>query len=134
MRIIVKSALILVSICSVAAVTHAVENETESNVTKIGEPLSCIDRRQMKRAEVIDGATVNFIMRDDTVYRNMLLNSCDVLRDADRFSYKSAGRNQLCRGDRMSSLETIGNSLRTFGSCSLGSFQEIEIAEKSSDN
>lgn len=133
MRLIVKSTIIMATLCSIAAVTHAVEHDTDAGYTNIGESRNCIDRRQMKRADAVDNENVNFIMSDGTIYRNILLNSCSILRDADRFSYNAASRSQLCRGDRISSLEIIGNIPRTFGSCSLGSFQEIKMIEKSDD-
>lgn len=95
-------------------------------IKNIGEARLCIRNANLARARVINDDVVDFEMRDGTIFRNILLTSCPLLRDSDRFSYRQFTKSSLCRGDQISSLETVGDRLQIFGRCGLGTFQQIE--------
>lgn len=140
MRSIIKSSIILASVFTLAVATHAQEEnsdtsasdnaDTEPKVTEIGDPKKCISSNRLARTKVVDVNTVDFTLRNGKVYRNTLLTSCSIIRNNDRFTYRQALSSRLCKGDQISSLETISDRLQSFGLCGLGDFQQIEV-EKS---
>lgn len=131
MRSIIKSSMILITVSAIAVATQAQEEDAktseENSVTKIGETQKCINSRRLARTEVIDTKTVDFTLRNGRTYRNTLLTSCPIIRNNDRFTYRQESSTRLCKGDKISSLETISDRLQSFGLCGLGDFQEIEV-------
>lgn len=121
--ILITASLISISGLSVMAQS---ENETTAEVKAIGEPQNCIRRERPESVNVIDDFTIEFTDDRGNLYRNILPVSCPIVRNSDRFSFRKFNKDQLCRGDQISSLETFGNQLEIFGQCSLGQFQQIE--------
>lgn len=134
MRSIIKSSMILAGALTVAVATQAQEGNSEvasqDNVKEIGDPKKCINSSRLARTKTVNDKTVDFTLRNGKTYRNTLLTSCSIIRNNDRFTYRQESSTRLCKGDKISSLETIGDRLQSFGLCGLGEFQEVEI-EKS---
>lgn len=134
MRSIIKSSMILAGVFTVAVATHAQDENSEASaensVKEIGEPQKCINSTRLARTKVVNDITVDFTLRNGKVYRNTLLTNCSLIRNNNRFTYRQESSTRLCKGDKISSLETIGDRLQSFGLCGLGNFQQIE-AEKS---
>lgn len=139
MRSIIKSSIILASVFTLAVATQAQEEnsdtsasdnaDTDAKVTEIGEPERCINSGRLARTKVINDKTVDFTLRNGKVYRNTLLTNCAIIRNNDRFTFRRDLSSQLCKGDQISSLETISDRLQSFGLCGLGTFQQIEVEE-----
>lgn len=121
-----SAGLLSVSALSVMAQDEA-ETETQTDeIITIGKPKNCIRRERAESTVVIDEKTVEFTDDRGRLYRNILPTSCSIIRNSDRFSFQKFSGEQLCKGDRISSLETFGDRIRSFGLCPLGEFQEIE--------
>ncbi len=142
MRSIIKSFVILAVVFTVAIATQAQEENSEmaekneasakddvpikDDVEKIGEPQKCINSSRLARATVVNDKSVDFTLRNGKVYRNKLLTRCPIIRNNDRITYRQESSTRLCKGDKISSLETISDRLQSFGLCGLGEFQQIE--------
>ena len=94
----------------------------------IGEPKSCVLLQNIRETRVVDDRTIDFIMRDRTVLRNNLPNSCPQLGFERAFSY-STSINQLCSVDIITVLQQ-GGGIRRGASCGLGKFTPIAPAKK----
>ncbi len=131
MRSIIKSSTILIPILTLAVAIQAQDKNNEAiteNMTKeVGDPQKCINSSRLARAEVVDEKTIDFILRNGKIYRNILLTNCPIIRDNNRITYRQETSSRLCKGDRISSLETISDRLQSFGLCGLGEFQQIEV-------
>ena len=127
MRLIIKSSLLAGAAISIGAAAIDMDNDAkpELSIKEIGEPQKCLRQSDIGRTEAIDEKTLEYTMRDGTIYRNKLLNNCGAIRNADQFSYELSFSGRLCRADRVSALDTFG-SFETFGNCGLGDFQQIE--------
>jgi hypothetical protein len=77
----------------------------------------CLKTYLIDRTNVVDPTTIDFRMRDGTIYRNRLLTSCPGLR-FDGFSYVVT-TDEVC--DNLQSIRV----LRTHSVCLLGAFTKI---------
>lgn len=135
MRSIIKSSMILTTVFTLAVATQAqdendqpsVNDSADNDLKKIGDPKRCISSQRLARTKVINDKTVDFTLRNGKVFRNTLLTRCSIIRNNDRFTYQQDSSSRLCKGDKISSLETISDRLQSFGLCGLGTFQQIEV-------
>ena len=81
---------------------------------------SCVDLARISEARVVDDRTIDFHMRDGTVLRNSLPNSCPSLGFEKAFTY-STSISRLCSTDIITVIHT-GGGPRTGASCGLGQF------------
>ena len=81
---------------------------------------SCVDLARVSEARVIDDRTIDFHMRDNSVLRNTLPNSCPSLGFEKAFTY-STSLSRLCSTDIITVIHT-GGGPRTGASCGLGAF------------
>lgn len=81
---------------------------------------SCVDLARISEARVVDDRTIDFHMRDGTVLRNSLPNSCPSLGFEKAFTY-STSISRLCSSDIITVIHT-GGGPRTGASCGLGQF------------
>ena len=81
---------------------------------------SCVDLSRISEARVINDRTIDFHMRDGTVLRNNLPNSCPSLGFEKAFTY-STSISRLCSTDIITVIHT-GGGPRTGASCGLGQF------------
>jgi hypothetical protein len=100
-----------------------------TDVTPVGEPVSCVQSSQIRQTKVIDKQTIDFVMRNGDVYRNSMDYSCPGLSFNESFLYKSS-TNQLCSVDIITVLENYGGGLNRGASCGLGKFQKVERMPK----
>jgi len=77
----------------------------------------CLKTYFIDRTKVVDAQTIDFRLRDGTVYRNRLLTSCPGLR-FDGFSYV-INNDEVCEN-----LQSI-RVLRTHSVCLLGAFTKL---------
>ena len=83
----------------------------------VGAAPVCLKTYLIDRTKVVDDKTIDFRMRDGTVYRNQLLTSCPGLR-FDGFSYV-VHANEICEN-----LQSI-RVLRSHSVCLLGTFTKL---------
>jgi hypothetical protein len=83
-------------------------------------PRSCVELQRISEARVVDDRTIDFHMRDGTVLRNSLPNSCPSLGFEKAFTY-STSLSRLCSTDIITVIHT-GGGPRTGASCGLGQF------------
>ena len=81
---------------------------------------SCVDLARISEARVINDRTIDFHMRDGTLLRNNLPNSCPSLGFEKAFTY-STSISRLCSTDIITVIHT-GGGPRTGASCGLGPF------------
>ena len=90
-----------------------------------GEPVSCVSTGSIDNTRVHDDRTIDFVMRDGTVYRNTLPVRCSPLGFEKRFSYRTTSA-RLCSSDTITVLQSGGVGAPT---CSLGEFVPINLTE-----
>ncbi len=87
----------------------------------VGEPINCIQTRQIRSSSVHDDFTIDFDMLGGQVLRNTLPNSCPGLGFERRFAHSST-TGTLCNVDTVTVLDSNGRRLAT---CGLGQFVPI---------
>ncbi|QXQ06957.1 hypothetical protein KX816_02525 [Sphingosinicellaceae bacterium] len=80
----------------------------------------CVQLTRIREAKVVDDRTIDFILRDGKVLRNVLPSSCPQLGFEKAFSY-STSISQLCSVDIITVI-IQGGGPRTGASCGLGKF------------
>jgi hypothetical protein len=91
----------------------------------VGEPVSCVNIRQIQSTNIVDNNTIDFKMAGGKTYRNSLPYSCPSLKSEDRFSYRTS-LGQLCSVDIVRVLHSFGGNLQEGAGCGLGKFQQVE--------
>lgn len=89
----------------------------------VGEPVSCVSLDRIERTQVHDDYTIDFHMRNNTIYRNTLPARCASLGFEQRFAYQ-VSTGQLCRTD---TIRVITGSGIDGVICGLGPFVPIEL-------
>lgn len=92
-----------------------------------GNPIDCVNLRQIRSTEIIDDSTIDFKMAGGKILRNKLPYRCPSLKSEDAFSYRTS-LTQLCSIDTIRVLQSYGGRLQEGTSCGLGKFQPIEPA------
>ncbi|HEX7781749.1 MAG TPA: hypothetical protein VF509_02980 [Sphingobium sp.] len=95
----------------------------------VGEPIDCIMPNRLRNTNVRDDRTIDFVMNNGDVYRNVLPNSCPSLGFEQRFSYRLS-TSQLCSVDVITVLQTAGGGYMQGASCGLGKFQKMSKPAK----
>jgi hypothetical protein len=91
-------------------------------------PQNCISLARLDRTEIIDERTILFYMRDRSIYRNYLPETCRGLAPQDSFMYTVTAR-ELCDTDAIEVLERWGSDLSRGRTCGLGVFYPITVEE-----
>ena len=97
-----------------------------AHATPVGEPENCIQISRLRNSVGRDDRTIDFNLIDGRVMRNRLPQACPGLAFEDRFLYRTS-LDRLCSVDTITILHSGGGRGAT---CGLGSFQEVEIAER----
>ncbi len=120
--IVAVAALGLLAGCSNAPRTAAVPPPPPANTVAGGKVPSsqCVELSRIRESKVIDDRTIDFYLRDGTVLRNNLPNSCSQLGFERAFSY-STSINRLCSVDIITVI-IQGGGPRIGVSCGLGPF------------
>lgn len=92
----------------------------------IGEPVTCIQQRDVERVEAVNDYVALVHMRGNRVYRMDFPQSCRGLKH-DAFKHTSSTA-QYCRGDIITLFDPT-TRMQT-GSCSFGSFIPYELPPK----
>jgi hypothetical protein len=87
------------------------------------EVRSCLPLSQLRSNTVVDGQTIDFQLRDGSVWRNRLPRSCPTLAFNQAFSY-STTIPQLCNVDIIRVI-VQGNPGIVGASCGLGKFERL---------
>lgn len=90
--------------------------------------VNCVELSRVNEARVIDDRTIDFHLRDGTVLRNSLPQSCPSLGFEKAFTY-STSLSRLCSVDIITVIHT-GGGPRTGASCGLGQFTPVPAATK----
>ena len=91
----------------------------------VGEPVSCIQTRNIRSSRVRDDFTIDFEMIGNQVFRNTLPNRCPSLGFEQRFAHSSTTAT-LCSVDTITVLDSNG---RRGAGCGLGQFVPIRYSE-----
>lgn len=87
------------------------------------ETRNCLALANIRQTNVRNARTIDFIMRDGSVWRNTLPFQCPQLGFERAFSYQTS-ISQLCRQDLITVMQQTGN--QPFGArCGLGEFQRL---------
>lgn len=85
------------------------------------ETRSCLPMPQIRGSDVVDGQTIDFRLRDGSIWRNRLPRSCPGLGFDRAFSYTTSIP-QLCNVDIIRVI-VLGNPGLTGSTCGLGQFE-----------
>ena len=103
----------------------ALDADPFAGVTRVGEPVRCITRSQIRESDVLSDSVIDFRMAGGKVYRSVLPNRCPGLGFSEAFTY-STSINQLCNVEIIRVLEQVGGGVTPQAACGLGMFQEVE--------
>jgi hypothetical protein len=82
---------------------------------------ACLPLAQIRGTKVVDGQTIDFSLRDGSVWRSRLPGGdCAQLGFEKAFSYQTS-MSQLCKQDVITVLQNMGGLMRG-ASCGLGEF------------
>ena len=131
MTTFVRPTLIILAALPLAACMQDSSTTREADIrapqaTVVGEPVNCVAVNRIDNTRVHDDYTIDFEMLGNTVYRNSLPNRCSGLGFEQRFGYDLRGTSQLCSTDIIRVLDSSG---RQVGTCGLGQFVPVEIAD-----
>ena len=91
----------------------------------VGDPVNCVQTSLIRDTRVHDDSTIDFHMRNNTIFRNTLPNRCSGLGFERRFAYRTTiGR--LCNVDTITVLRSGGIN---GPSCGLGQFVPVELTD-----
>ncbi|WP_262693985.1 hypothetical protein [Kordiimonas aquimaris] len=85
-----------------------------------GKVENCVPMRSLRQSHIFDDQTIFFESIGKRGYRNRMPNKCAGLLREERFAYANSF-GSLCRAQIITVLDNFG---RTWGSCSLGDFEE----------
>ena len=122
--LLVVAGLVLTSGCTTNVDTREV---ALTQAKAVGASQDCVRRSDISNTRIRDEKTIDFVMRGQQVYRNVLPYSCSGLATYDSFSYSTA-TDRLCSVDTITVRTTDGSPGPT---CGLGKFQRIELPFKS---
>ncbi|MEM0952883.1 MAG: hypothetical protein AAGI24_01980 [Pseudomonadota bacterium] len=88
------------------------------------EGLNCINRSAIKNTRIIGDRTIEFQMRGDKTYINILPHRCPGLRPGRTLVYETR-QARLCSLDVIRILDPGIPGYRPTGSCGLGKFNEV---------
>jgi hypothetical protein len=111
----------LVALGGCAAETDREQRVRAPAADVVGEPINCIQTRNIRSSTVHDDFTIDFEMLGGQVLRNTLPNRCPSLGFERRFAHSSTTGN-LCNVDTVTVLDSNG---RSGASCGLGQFVPI---------
>lgn len=100
--------------------------EVLAGYEKTGKSVNCIPRRQIRDQDVVDDYSIIFETSGRKLYLNELKGRCIGLGREERFVTKSP-ETGMCSGEIITVFDSFGN---TWGSCSLGDFQELTAIEE----
>ena len=95
----------------------------------IGDPVSCVQMRDVERFEPVNKYVAFVHMRGNKVYRTDFAGGCPGLKRDDTLVIKTSIA-QYCRGDIFETVDPVSNF--SSGSCAFGAFTPYELpkAEK----
>jgi|TARA_R100000501_G_scaffold5804_1_gene12863 hypothetical protein len=126
MKLPVITAIAILALAGCAASTPSADSEPQDprlTAAATGEPINCVNLRDIDRTEPLDARNILFVMRGSRVYRNELPTSCPPSARDDAFSYRTP-TGQICSGEILTFFEPANNF--PTGSCALGQFTPIE--------
>jgi hypothetical protein len=109
--------------CTVEPETTASAASTAPAAVAAGEAVDCVPTGSIDNTRVHDNRTIDFVMRDGTVYRNTLPVACSPLGFEKRFTYRTTTA-RLCSSDTITVLQAGGVGAPT---CGLGKFVPIRL-------
>lgn len=132
-----RSLLATVATAALAAAAPAVTADDASAIEpgqpgplgvyeRTGSESSCVQARNIRRTEVIDGRTILFHMSGSRVWMNRLSSTCPRLAQERAFAYQTSTA-QLCNGDIIRVLQRP--MMRLEAGCSLGRFVELRLLD-----
>jgi len=121
-------ALLLISTVLIAGCTASERPSQQAALAEvpgkaIGNPVSCIQTRNVERVEAVNDYVAFFHMRGNKVYRTDFPQSCRGLK-RDAFSHKTPTGN-YCRGDIIQVFDPVSGF--STGGCSFGEFVPYEL-------
>jgi hypothetical protein len=121
------AASLLAATASLAACTAQPETTPAASkapaAVAVGEPVDCVSTGEIDDTKVHDDRTIDFRMRDGTIYRNTLPVSCNPLGWEKRFAYRTIN-SRLCSTDTITVLQSGGVGGPT---CGLGEFVPVRL-------
>ena len=134
-RQVMNRILIAATMMAGVGIVGACAAENEQTPRKVappveiaGDPVNCVQTRNIRSSKVQDDSTIDFEMVGGTVLRNALPNSCPGLSFEGRFAHSST-TGQLCNVDTVTLLYSDG---RRGVSCGLGQFVPVRYKDAAS--
>lgn len=121
-----RRSLIAVTLLAPLVLVAAKDSKDVPEATPSGKPVSCIQLTSIRESRVRSDQVIDFVMRDNTVYRNTLPYACPGLGFEERYSYETS-LSQLCSTDVITVLMT--SPPMRGATCGLGQFQPVTLAK-----
>lgn len=122
-----STSIIVLAVAPLLAMPAFAGSSRAPELVPAGEPVNCVQMNQIRDTTVRDDQTIDFRMRNGTVFRNTLPRSCPSLGFQRAFGYRNS-TNQLCSVDTITVIQTGGGPSRG-ATCGLGQFVPMKPAE-----
>ena len=122
-----RIAIPVLALATLSACSSDQPPRTPPAMVPAGDPVNCIQTRQIRSTVVQDDQTIDFRMTNGQVFRNTLPNRCPGLGFSRAFSY-SPPASQLCSVDIITVVNQGAGPTRG-ASCGLGPFVPVKPAE-----
>jgi Family of unknown function (DUF6491) len=128
MRFLVPAAAAALAACA-GGTPPAAEQAALADVPgkPIGEPVSCLQMRDIERVEAVNKYVAFVHARSNKVYRTDFPGGCSGLKRDDAFSIRTTIA-QYCRGDIIQTFDPVSGF--SSGACTFGSFTPYELPAK----
>ena len=93
----------------------------DAPASAVPEVRTCLSIASIRGSNVVNSRTIDFTLRDGSVWRSNLPNQCPQLGSERAFSYET-GQSQLCAQDIITVVVPVAGSF-TGARCGLGSFE-----------
>ena len=93
-------------------------------VQSVAERRTCLPLFDVERVRPVDPSTVEFVLRDGTVWRNALQQSCQAITSRSVLAVGTE-TDSACAADQLLVLQQLRGLLRHSETCVLGSFDKI---------
>jgi hypothetical protein len=125
MRQLAMAGLALLPLAGCSAETEREPLVRAPEARAVGEPVSCIQVRQIEQTRVYDDYTIDFDLPGGRTMRNTLPQRCAALGFNRAFTYDVTTA-QLCEVD---TINVVMTNARRGTACRLGKFVPIELVE-----
>jgi hypothetical protein len=108
-RLQIRAVAVWVAVaCGVAFSNSAAAEEDANNAAR-----TCLHHPSIKRTKVLNDRNILFVMRDGSMYNNMLPRQCPGMKRNGQLSYTYSNNSDICSGSTFTVLQRVGTGTNT---------------------